>query len=411
MSSGIRNAIDRSWDRLWSDGVTNPIRAIEVIALTLLASRLRAGAPFELRQPSNSTADAKRVLDALGISLTEAASQVRDDTYAAIERDLEKFSVLPDAPGDALEYALSYLSSAGRFGQFRTPSHIISFMVRCLPIDEGAIVLDPSAGTGGFLTASIAEHPTLHLQVIGDEIDASMSEIANANLALRGFPRTVIRRDALDGLGRTADIVLANPPFSGRINVEHNIPTEVASTRTEVLFTDLITKRVRDGGWAAFIVPISVLTNTDRGTVAARRLLHRDGTLRAIVELPLGTFRPYTDVRTAILFWNKQVTDDATQMWRITADGFSLDDKRIPIPEDDLPVIQAAVARLLRGGRYSKVAPVVPRHELENGARSHLPSRYLKEEASLVDYGSFDELLASASREAANIAALLGGLR
>ena len=407
-----RRGVDAAWDRLWSEGISNPLRAVEVISLALLGLRLKDESSETRWNQWEPESVALRVQDQLQIDFAEAARQVPVAAFRAVLGDLVSSGLHEhvDSAGDALEYALSHLSTAGRFGQFRTPSHIAEFMARCLPIHESAVVLDPAAGTGGFLIAALSQHANLKLTALGDEIDPVMASLANANLALHSSPGAIRRGDALISGQEEADFVLANPPFAGRVSDRCDLATEVASNKTEVLFVDLITKRLRPGGWAAMVLPISVLTNTDKGTTAMRRLLHREGAVRAIVELPSGVFRPYTDVRTAIVFWQKNGVSNCTYMWQVQNDGFTLDDRRRPIESNDLSELADELVAALADlpGEFTGVS--VPSSQLSSGSESLLPARYLKKEVPESSRPDVVDLLKRALEQADAIRNELGAL-
>ena len=390
-----RRAVDAAWDRIWSDGIPNPIRAIEVIALALLALRLRSDdgeANFSGWEP---LAVAEKVQDALEIDLSEAARQLDAGTFRAVLRGLAEAGITEDVdgPGDSLEHALSHLSTAKRFGQFRTPAHIASFMTRCLPVTREAVILDPSAGTAGFLIGALHEFGGHGVRVLGDEIDPTMAAIANANLALHGVADRVRRCDSLRNTGEEADFVLANPPFGARIGDDRELDFKVSSRKSELLFLELIARRLRPGGIAAVVIPVGVLSNSDKGSHSTRSMLMHEGEVLAVLELPGGVFRPYTDVKTAIIFWRKGVPTQNVRMFKALSDGFSLDDKRRPIEQNDLVRLEKQVQATLIGLEFECEAVNVDRAEIDRNDLVLLPSRYISEVFDRVGSRELDELV------------------
>ena len=390
-----RRAVDSAWDRIWSDGISNPIRAIEVIALALLALRLRSDDGETNFNGWEPLAVAEKVQDALEIDLSEAARQLDAGTFRAVLRGLAEAGITEDVdgPGDALEQALSHLSTAKRFGQFRTPAHIASFMTRCLPVPNNAVILDPSAGTAGFLISALHEFGNRGVRVLGDEIDPTMAAIANANLALHGVPDRVRRCDSLRNTGEEADFVLANPPFGARIGDDRELDFKITSRKSELLFLELIARRLRPGGVAAVVIPVGVLSNSDGGSLSTRALLLNEGEMLAVVELPGGVFRPYTDVKTAIVFWRKGTPTGHVRMFKAASDGFSLDDKRRPIEQNDLVRLQEQVQATLIGVEIECEAVEVDRAEIDRNDLVLLPSRYITEAFDRVGSRHLDELI------------------
>jgi type I restriction enzyme M protein len=390
-----RRAVDAAWDRIWSDGISNPIRAIEVIALALLALRLRSeehDASFSGWEPE---AVAQKVEDALEIDLSEAARQLDAGTFRAVLRGLAEAGITEDVdgPGDSLEHALSRLSTAKRFGQFRTPAHIAAFMTRCLPVQSEAVILDPAAGTAGFLISALREFGNRRVRVVGDEIDPTMAAIANANMALHGAPDRVRRCDSLRNVGEEADFVLANPPFGARIGDDRELDFKISSRKSELLFLELISRRLRPAGIAAVVIPVGVLSNSDGGSQSTRTLLLNEGEVLAVVELPGGVFRPYTDVKTAIIFWRKGTSTKSVRMFKAASDGFSLDDRRKPTEQNDLLRLQEQVQATLIGVEIECEAVDVDRSQIDRNDLVLLPSRYITEAFDRVGSRHLDELV------------------
>jgi type I restriction enzyme M protein len=267
-----------------------------------------------------------------------------------------------DTNGDLYEYMLSKIASAGQNGQFRTPRHIIKLMVDMTaprPTDE---ICDPAAGTAGFLVAASEyireQHPSVltdgaqrkhfHASMFhGYDFDNTMLRIASMNMLMHGIEAPDIRyRDSLsEGASDYAEkytLILANPPFAGSLDYEStskDLQRVVKTKKTELLFVALFLKLLKPGGRAAVIVPDGVLFGSSKAHKELRRTLVEDQKLDGIVKLPSGVFRPYAGVSTAILLFTKTNSGGTDQVWfyDVTADGFSLDDKRNPVEINDLP--------------------------------------------------------------------------
>lgn len=267
-----------------------------------------------------------------------------------------------DTNGDLYEYLLSKIASAGVNGQFRTPRHIIKLMVDMMapqPTDE---ICDPASGTAGFLVAAseyirekypsvltdAAQRKHFHASMFhGYDFDNTMLRIASMNMLMHGIESPDIRyRDSLsEGASEDAEkftLILANPPFAGSLDYEStskDLQRVVKTKKTELLFVALFLKLLKPGGRAAVIVPDGVLFGSSKAHKELRRMLVEDQKLEGIVKLPSGVFKPYAGVSTAILLFTKTNSGGTDHVWfyDVTADGFSLDDKRNPIEANDLP--------------------------------------------------------------------------
>jgi type I restriction enzyme M protein len=267
-----------------------------------------------------------------------------------------------DTKGDVYEYLLSKIASAGQNGQFRTPRHIIRMMVDMLKPTPEDIVCDPSAGTCGFLVQAgeyVREHhaqellkPKVqkHFQsdfILATEFDPTMVRIGAMNLMLHGMEQPKLKMvDALSEANQDftekATVILANPPFKGsldRDSVDPKLLSIVDSKKTELLFLGLILKGLKLGGRAAVIVPDGVLFGNSKAHQVIRKKLIDDQKLEAVISMPSGVFKPYAGVSTGILVFTRTDSGGTDNIWfyDMTADGYSLDDKRNPIQENDIP--------------------------------------------------------------------------
>lgn len=430
LPSDIRRQVDSIWDKIWASGVSNPLTAIEYFSTVLLLERL--GDPGLLSSldsritAGDTQAVARLMLDVqsrFGIGASPdiaAASTWRDLTtlrsVLADVRALELGDRNHDILGDLFEYMLAHLSTAGHFGQFRTPRHLIKFLVEAIAPRAGEVVVDPACGTAGFLIAAHEyRHGTASDPYIGDEVDAAMTRVAHTNVLLHGMTAAAIRHgDSLQVVDRDADVILANPPFAGAVVADRVLGYESGTLKTELLFVELMMRRLRPGGRAGVVVPLGVLTSAASAAVWIRRALVDSNRLRAVVELPGGVFRPYTGVKTGLLFWSNEPAESEVLLVRAEHDGYTLDDKREPNGANDLP---GALA-LMAGGTSEIAHAHVGRSELARNGYNLSPSRYIAgpvvDDFGLADTDmgdAVDTARLAAARVSDQLAALEGLLR
>lgn len=267
-----------------------------------------------------------------------------------------------DTNGDLYEYLLSQIASAGKNGQFRTPRHIIELMVKMTAPKPNDEICDPACGTAGFLVAASEYVRETHADALldqsqrnhfhrsmfhGYDFDSTMLRIGSMNMLLHGIEAPDIRyRDSLsEGASEDTEkytLILTNPPFAGSLDYEStskDLQAVAKTKKTELLFLALFLKLLKPGGRAAVIVPDGVLFGSTKAHKALRQILVEEQKLDAVVKLPSGVFKPYAGVSTAILFFTKTNSGGTGDVWfyDVRADGFSLDDKRNPIEDNDLP--------------------------------------------------------------------------
>ncbi|HBH49001.1 MAG TPA: N-6 DNA methylase [Bacteroidales bacterium] len=269
-----------------------------------------------------------------------------------------------DTKGDLYEYMLSKIASAGTNGQFRTPRHIIRMMVDIVQPKKDDIICDPSAGTAGFLVTASEYYRDNHSDWFldkdfrehfndemfnGIEIDDTMVRIGAMNLQLHGIESPNLIKD--NGLGEGLaeirnrySLILANPPFKGALDydeVEGSILKIVKSKKTELLFLALMLRMLKTGGRCAVIVPDGVLFGSSKAHKQIRQEIIENHKLDAVISMPSGVFKPYAGVSTAVLFFTKTGTGGTDKVWfyDMQADGYSLDDKRSPVKDNDIPEI------------------------------------------------------------------------
>lgn len=264
--------------------------------------------------------------------------------------------------GDAFEYLLSVLGSQGDAGQFRTPRHIIDFMVKVVDPKKDETIFDPACGTAGFLISSYKhilksntkdgkigagltpdERTRLVKNIKGYDISPDMVRLSLVNLYLHGFTDPHIDEyDALtseDKWNEYADVVLANPPFmSPKGGIKPHKRFSVQSKRSEVLFVDYMAEHLTPNGRAAIIVPEGIIFQSQNAYKQLRKMLVEEY-LFAVVSLPSGVFQPYSGVKTSILLMDKGLAkkSDSILFVKIENDGFDLGAQRRPNGKNDLP--------------------------------------------------------------------------
>ncbi len=265
-----------------------------------------------------------------------------------------------DIMGDVYEYLLAKIASSGKNGQFRTPRHIIRMMVELMRPTLNDKIIDPAMGSAGFIVESaryINEHYSSELlktenrkkftseMFTGFDTDPTMLRIGAMNMMLHGVDEADIRyRDSLSEENRISNkysLVLANPPFKGSLDYEavsKDLLTITKTKKTELLFVSLMIRMLKVGGRAATVVPDGVLFGSSKAHKSLRRELIENHKMEAVISMPSGVFKPYAGVSTAIIIFTKTNTGGTDKVWfyNMEADGFTLDDKRTPIEENDI---------------------------------------------------------------------------
>jgi type I restriction enzyme M protein len=483
----LRSKVDSLWDKLWSGGLSNPLDAIEQLSYLLF-----------LKQMDEREQDAERSTRMRGetheplfadlklrwshwsqLPAAEALKTVREEVFPFLKklgsragsfgeqmenaefkinkpallveacRAIEAMQVSSqnqDVQGDLYEYLLAKLNTAGTNGQFRTPRHIIRMIVKMLNPQFGERVVDPAAGTCGFLVNAWQHLLETHTNpadlkfdedgfphgLTGSELtkeqyefaqkegftgydsDSGMTmlRIGSMNLMLHGLtsPQFHYKDTLSKSFNDEAkyDVVLANPPFKGAVDAEDvnpSLPTRVK--KTEILFIHLFLRLLDNGGRAAVIVPDGVLFGSSNAHVEARRKLIEDNRLDGVISMPSGVFRPYAGVSTAVLLFTKGASTERIWFYDMEHDGFSLDDKRQRVVENDIPDLLSCWAKRFdqafqseRDARLAKlkaqIAPLV-----ENRLEHHEIIHRLKFEEVVAEDGQAEA--ARAAREKAEI--------
>ncbi|MCC7410953.1 MAG: N-6 DNA methylase [Gammaproteobacteria bacterium] len=297
-----------------------------------------------------------------------------------------------DTKGDLFEHVLKQIKQAGELGQFRTPRHIIRAIVEIIDPKIGETIYDPAAGTAGFLVAaynhirlansspggiqsvdfdgkvqtrglgdklSAAHVSALQNQTFfGNDVDPKMVRLATMNLTLRGLPNVrILLRNVLTttfDVERKAElglpqegyhVVLANPPFSGRVDRDRIVDDVKVgtTTATELLFLKYMMDSLRPGGRCGVIVPEGVLFGSTGAHKELRRQLIENNRVEAVMSLPGGVFQPYSSVKTSVLFFRKGGKTENVLFLHADNDGYKLDANHDqPIEADDLPTLITA---------------------------------------------------------------------
>ncbi len=429
----IKRNVDKLWNLFWTAGITNPLVAVEQITYLLFLKRLEAidnervkkGLPSiyagkvkvgdreveadqcrwsyieqdktpqhlinvvfpwlrDLEKHFAASDAPANGIEAIGGRMSDAYFQLDPNKGAILQQAIELINKLfarvdtqgaaTDIMGDTFEYLLSEIATAGKNGQFRTPRHIIRAMVQMLDPQPGEHIIDPAAGTGGFLFSSLSHILARHTEpdqlriewdgtphrVYGDQFtpdeyaevhkgdyyvgidnDRTMVRIGWMNMILHGIENPQIhQRDSLgkrrddDPLkdlleSESYDIVLANPPFTGTVDNE-DLDTslfpkagqrgqkakQVITNKSELLFVWRMLDLLRVGGRCAVIVPEGVLFGNTAGHIALRKELLTEHKVEAVISLPAGVFQPYTGVKTSILVFQKETGKEYARSWK-----------------------------------------------------------------------------------------------
>lgn len=399
----LRSKVDKIWETFWTGGITNPLEVIEQFTYLLFIKGLDdketikendailLGIDFDrtfsedkqnLRWSKFKNFEAETMYETVANEVFPFIKNLhtnKDSAYAkymgdaifkiptplmlskiidgidSIDMDENK-----DTKGDLYEYLLSKVATAGTNGQFRTPRHIIDMIVKLMKPTPEDIIVDPAAGSAGFLVSSQAylreNHGDLFLvqglkehfnnnMFYGFDMDRTMLRIGAMNMMLHGVDNPNIEyKDSLSEANTDKDkfsLVLANPPFKGSLDYEQvsaDLLKVTKTKKTELLFLALFLRILKTGGRCASIVPDGVLFGSTKGHKDIRKEIVENHKLEAIISMPSGVFKPYAGVSTAIMIFTKTGTGGTDKVWfyDMKADGYSLDDKRNPIEDNDI---------------------------------------------------------------------------
>ena len=345
-----------------------------------------------------------------------------------------------DSKGDLYEYLLSKVATAGTNGQFRTPRHIIKMMVELVqPVPDDSII-DPAMGSAGFLIEAQQYLRKNHADAFlkkefldhfnntmfyGNDMDRTMLRIGAMNMLLHGVENPNISyRDSLSEQNTDIEkysLVLANPPFKGSLDydaVSADLLKVTKTKKTELLFLALFLRILKKGGRAAVIVPDGVLFGSSNAHKQIRKEMIEHNKLNAVISMPSGVFKPYAGVSTAILIFTKTGSGGTDKVWfyDMKADGYSLDDKRQPVQENDIPdIIERFHKKENEEDRErTEQSFMVDKQEIIDNGYDLSINKYKKIEYVPVEYPPTEEILAEIeelneeiTKETAELRALL----
>ena len=335
-----------------------------------------------------------------------------------------------DVRGDVYEYLLSKIAQSGRNGQFRTPRHIIRMMVDLMEPSSDEVICDPACGTSGFLVAAgeyfkenkkeeiffdkqKKDHYMNHM-FHGFDMDRTMLRIGAMNMMTHGIDNPFIEyRDSLSDQNPDREkysLVLANPPFNGSLDAEAvsgDLLKVCKTKKTELLFLALFLRILKIGGRCACIVPDGVLFGSSTAHKAIRKEIVENQRLQAVISMPSGVFKPYAGVSTAILIFTKTEHGGTDNVWfyDMHADGYSLDDKRSPVEENDIPDIIDRFKHLDKEMERKRTEQsfMVPKQEIVDNAYDLSINKYKEIEYIPVEYPPTSEIMADIRKIEAEI--------
>ena len=346
-----------------------------------------------------------------------------DKVVTALDEIYDQMAQLRDGDvrGDVYEYLLSKIATAGVNGQFRTPRHIIKMMVELMAPGPDEVICDPACGTSGFLVAAgeyLKEHYKEEIffdrekknhymngMFHGYDMDRTMLRIGAMNMMTHGIDNPFIEyRDSLSDQNTDREkysLILANPPFKGSLDadiVSADLLKLCKTKKTELLFLALFLKMLKVGGRCACIVPDGVLFGSSKAHRDIRRELVDHHRLEAVISMPSGVFKPYAGVSTGVLIFTKTGHGGTDKVWfyDMRADGLSLDDKRAPVAENDIPDIVARFHDLAgeEGRARTEQSFLVPREEIVENDYDLSINKYKKTEYVPVEYPPTSEIFA-----------------
>lgn len=324
-----------------------------------------------------------------------------------------------DAMGDVYEYILGKMAASGTNGQFRTPRHIIRMIVEMMEPTTKDYICDPAMGSAGFLVEAvkyIKENNELltvgedmhHIKtslINGYDTDQTMLRIGAMNLLLHDITAPQLAwRDSLSEQNEDQNcytLIMANPPFAGSLdkgNVNKKILAYANTSKTELLFLAQFVRSLEIGGRCASIVPDGVLFGSSKAHLAIRKEIVDNQQLRAVISMPSGVFKPYAGVSTAVLVFTKTNSGGTDKVWfyDMKTDGYSLDDKRSPISDNDIPDVVARFHNQQTEESRSRKEQsfLVPVEEIRNNDYDLSINKYKEVEREKVEYEPIADILA-----------------
>lgn len=339
-----------------------------------------------------------------------------DEIYSLMDKEKNA-----DVRGDVYEYLLSKIAQSGLNGQFRTPRHIIRMMVELMDPKADDVICDPACGTSGFLVTAgeylkenrkeeiffnkqKKDHYMNHM-FFGYDMDRTMLRIGAMNMMTHGVDNPFIEyRDSLSDQNTDKDkytLILANPPFKGSLDAD-TVSTDILKVcktkKTELLFLALFLRMLKVGGRCACIVPDGVLFGSSTAHKDIRKEIIEGNRLEAVISMPSGVFKPYAGVSTGILIFTKTGHGGTDNVWfyDMTADGFSLDDKRTEVKENDIPDIINRFRNIDKETERKRTDKsfFVPKQEIVDNDYDLSINKYKLVEYKAVEYPPTSEIMA-----------------
>lgn len=368
-----------------------------------------------LEEESGNTAFARYME---GASFLIPTPQVLQKIITGLDELYEHDIADLDMQGDLYEYMLGKLAAAGQNGQFRTPQHIREMMVELLAPTPDDFIVDPACGTAGFLVSaseyirkkyedSMTEEQWKNFTSVaftGFDTDYTMLRISAMNLMLHSITNPEINyKDSVSKQNQIRGkytICLANPPFKGTVDAESindDLKAVTNTKKTELLFLALFLRLLKTGGRCACIVPDGVLFGSSKAHKSIRKELIENHKLQAVISMPSGVFKPYAGVSTAVLVFTKTGAGGTDQVWfyDMKADGFTLDDKRTEIQENDIPDIIERFHSLEKEAdrKRTEQSFFVSKEEIVENDYDLSINKYKKVEYIPVEYPPTEEIL------------------
>lgn len=339
-----------------------------------------------------------------------------DEIYTLMAENQDK-----DVRGDTYEYLLNKISQSGLNGQFRTPRHIIRMMVELMQPKPNDVICDPACGTSGFLVTAgeylketykeeiffntVKKNHYMNEMFFGYDMDRTMLRIGAMNMMTHGVQSPYIEyRDSLSDQNPDKNkysLILANPPFKGSLDYETvsaDLLKVCKTKKTELLFLALFLRMLKVGGRCACIVPDGVLFGSSNAHKSIRKEIIENNRLVAVISMPSGVFKPYAGVSTAILIFTKTGYGGTDKVWfyDMKADGLSLDDKRSPVNENDIPDIIERFHNLDKEESRERTEQsfFVSKQEIVDNAYDLSINKYKKVEYVPVEYPPTTQIMA-----------------
>lgn len=450
----LRSKVDKIWEIFWTGGITNPLSVIEQFTYLLFikgldekqtdleknaellgieVDKIFRDEQENLRWQKFKQLSASDMYDMVSKKVfpfiktmhgdkDSAFTRYMDDaifmipTPQMLEKIVTNIDLLPlsdgDTKGDLYEYLLSKVATAGTNGQFRTPRHIIKMMVELMQPTPTDIIVDPAAGSAGFLVEAgeylkrnnedlfaikeLKDHYNNDM-FFGNDMDRTMLRIGAMNMMLHGVEKPNIEyRDSLSEKNIDDEkytLVLANPPFKGSLDHESvaaGLLKITKTKKTELLFLALFLRTLKKGGRCASIVPDGVLFGSSNAHKSIRKEIIENHHLHGIISMPSGVFKPYAGVSTAIMIFTKTGAGGTDKVWfyDMQADGLSLDDKRQPVDANDIPDIISRYHNLEneKDRKRTEKSFFVPKEEIIKNDYDLSINRYKEIEYDEVEY-------------------------